>query len=172
MTPDKPVITTQGLNDIGVTLNLAYPGRSWQEVVLANTSEHHIIAALVLYEFTKQDGTKGFARDVICDPHVSLEESPLKIKALLTKYSVIPPNSTWLCGVGLDRLRIGSEVPPFEKVQEDLVFQRIVLTPPALTRLDITIDGVITENGHTIGPQKENLRRWVIQIINANKGPQ
>jgi hypothetical protein len=37
MTPDKPVITTKGLNDIGVTLNLAYPGRSWQEVVLANT---------------------------------------------------------------------------------------------------------------------------------------
>lgn len=168
MSTDPPVITTEGLDDIGVTLELAYPGKSWQEVVLKNRGKHHIIAAVVRYEFTKQDGSKGFARDVICDPRISLESNAAKLKDLLVKYPVIPPDSTWLCGVGLDRLRLTGKVPPLEEIQH-LVFQPVVLTPPPLKSLHITLDGAIIEDGQLMGPQRDNPKQWVTDIINASK---
>lgn len=155
----KPVVTTKGLEAIGVTLELAYPERSWQEVVLSNNGEHHIIAAVLLYELTTQDGKKAWARDVILDPNVSLENNPAKIKQLLVKHPVIPPFSRWLLGVGVDRTRIFHGLPSFEDSRNLISLE--LPTAGQLKSVLITIDGAILEDGQIVGTQRENTRQWV-----------
>lgn len=161
MSNPKPVVTTKGLEPIGVTLELAYPGESWQEVVLTNKTRAHIIAAVVLYELTTLDGKKALARDVIFNPNVSLESNPTRIGQLLVKHPVIPPSSRWLVGVGVDRLRIMQGLPSFEESRP--LISQLPTTRP-LKSVHITIDGVILEDGQIVGPQREDTKQWVSEM--------
>ncbi|HEX8137297.1 MAG TPA: hypothetical protein VF544_06875 [Pyrinomonadaceae bacterium] len=166
-TVKNPIVTTTGLAEIGLKLRPAYPNRSWQEVVLTNEGTHHIIAAVIHYELTSEDGRKQVAREIICDPNISLETSPTKIKELLARYPVIPPHSNWLAGVGIDRVRLSNRVPPFEETRH-LMAQKISFD--FLSSVNITIDGVILEDGQMIGPQLDEPKQWITKVINGFKG--
>ncbi len=154
-----PSVTAKGLESIGLTLEVAYPERSWQAVVLTNHGEHHIIAAVLLYEITSQDGKKALAREVILDPNVSLESDPAKIKRLLVKHPVIPPYSRWLTGVGVDRIRMVRGLPSFEDSRSFISLELPTVSPPK--SIDITIDGAILGDGRILGPQRENTKQWI-----------
>lgn len=166
MVVKKPVVTATGLFEIGLKLTPAYPEDSWQEVILANESKHHIIATVIRYELTAEDGNKQIIRDVICHPNISLETNPAKIKELLARYPVIPSRTRWFAGAGIDRIRIQSTIPPFEETRE-LVAQKFVFD--SLISVNITIDGVILEDGQMLGPQTDNPKQWIIDVINEFK---
>jgi hypothetical protein len=155
----QPSISTQGLEAIGLTLELAYPRESWQELIFTNNGEHQVIAALIHYEFTNVDGQKAFARDVIWDPKVSQETDPTRLKELVSRYQVIPAGSQWLVGVGVERVRLNNRKPSFEESRMH-VYQSLPPTKP-VEQIHISLDAVIIEDGQIIGPQKENIRHWI-----------
>lgn len=159
----NPSITTLGLPEIGLRLTSAYPQQTWQEVVITNEGKHHIIGAVIHYELIAEDGSRQVARDVICHPNVSLETNPVKIKELLAKYPIIPPHTSWLGGLGIDRVRLQGQVPPFEETR-NLVDQNFLFD--SLKSVNITIDGAILEDGQIVGPQKDNPKQWIIDVIN------
>ena len=164
MSSENPRITTLGLPEISVAIQVAYPGKSWQEVVLTNSGEHHLVAAVLVYELTKEDGSKGYARDVICDPGVSAESDPVKLKELLIRTPVIPPQSSWLVGVGIDRTRLSKGLPSFEESRH-LVFQKLVENPPPIKSIHITLDAVILEDGRVVGPQRDNPKQLILDVV-------
>lgn len=165
MNEPKFIITTTGIDRIGLKLTSAYPDKSWQELILQNESDHHIVAAVIRYELVKEDGTTALARDVICEAGVSLESDPEKLKRLLTKLPVIPPRSNWLVGVGIERMRLSSSIPSFEQTRSQ-VFLQPTLNPPALKSVHISVDGVVLEDGQMIGPQVDNPKQWIVDVVN------
>lgn len=167
MNTSHPVVTVKGLEPESVRLELAYPNRSWQELILTNNGKHHIIAAVLLYEFTTADDKRALARDVILDPSVSLETNPTTIKQILGKHPVIPPSSRWLIGVGVDRTRIIGSLPPYEETRSLVAL--LLPIPGPLKTVNITIDGAILEDGQIVGPQKENTKQWVSDMVIKQK---
>lgn len=167
MNTNDIAVTSEGLDEIGVFLRVAYPGKSWQQVRLDNTGKHHIIAAVILYEVSLADGNKTYARDVIWHPRVSRENDPSKLRELLLKYPVIPPGSTWLAGVGVDRKRLTQRLMSYEQ-SRSLTYQEFVISTP-IKSIHISLDSAITENGQVIGPQQENIRQWMDDVAKKLK---
>src|SRR5918911_2931483 len=158
----SPNITINGIDEMGIQLALAYPVHSWEELVLTNKSEHHIIAAVVLYELIREDGKRLFVRDIICHPQISLESNPAKIRELLANYPVVPPQSNWLVGFGVDRTQLTRGLPSFH-ASRSLVSQELMLDPPPQS-VCITIDGAILDDGRIVGPQKDSPKQWIITM--------
>ncbi|MGH9839574.1 MAG: hypothetical protein ACREEM_12405 [Blastocatellia bacterium] len=157
-------VTASGLEEIGVKLAPAYPQRSWREMILSNESDHHIIAVVMVYEVTREDNEKISLGHVIALPELSLENDPVRIRAFLEKHPIIPPHSKWLVGLGVENKRLTDTLPTFEEAQSSTFMQDVTLTPKALKSVHITLDGVILENGQTVGPQTRNTR----QVISDN----
>jgi hypothetical protein len=160
-------VTASGLEEIGVKLIPAYPDRSWREMILTNESDHHLIAVVMTYEMTGEDGQKGFGLNVLMRPEVSLETDPAKIAAFLTKYPdpypLIPPHSKWLVGVGMQNLRFTDTLPSFEEARNFSSIEED--TPPVLKGVHVFLDGVILEDGRTVGPQTRIIRQVLIDYM-------
>lgn len=62
---DNLVITTKGLDDFGVTLELPYEGRSPYHVLLLNNSQYQIIACQIVFEFVTDKGEVRPAHKVV-----------------------------------------------------------------------------------------------------------
>ena len=159
-----PTITFQGLASDGIHVTAAYPDQSWQEVILTNSGNHHVAALVILYQLTVNDGYTILVRDVICDPHVNMESDPAKLKELLSQYPVIPPHTRWLAGAGVDRIRVGKQIPDFESART-LVGQQFPFEMNALKSVRISIDGALLDTGQFIGPQTDNPKQWILDVV-------
>jgi|GEM_PF-5147182 len=158
------IVTTSGISEIGVKLIPAYPDRSWQEMILTNESNQHIIAVIVIYEVTREDGQMMPLQYIICHPELSLETDPSKIKALLKKYSLLPPHSKWLVGLGVERTQLADTLPTLEETRASAYLQDLVLTPP-IKKVHVILDGIIFEDGRTAGPQKNDPRQVIAKTL-------
>ncbi len=158
-----PVIA-YGLDDIGVKLTPAYPDRSWREMILSNGSDYHIVAAVIIYEFTREeDGQKLAVTQVFGHPEVALEKDPTKIKTLVNKYPLFPPHSKWLVGLGIDNMQIKENLPTLEEALESsgTLIEPTDIDKKPLKQIAVILDGVMLEDGQLVGPQKLNIRQLV-----------
>jgi hypothetical protein len=136
-------------------------------MILTNDSNYFLIAVVLVYEVNRQDGQKEYIRHLLGRPEVSLETDPRKIKDFLTKnpspYSLIPPHSKWLVGFGTSNIRITESMPSFEYAQNFSSIEEDPTIPrPALKGMHVYLDGVILEDGRTVGPQVQNIRQVLI----------
>jgi hypothetical protein len=155
-------IIAYGLDDIGVKLTPAYPDRSWREMILSNGSDYHIVAAVIIYEFTREeDGQKLAVSQIFGRPEVALEKDPIKIKTLANKYTLFPPHSKWLVGLGIDIMQIKENLPTLEEALESsgTLLELTDLNKKPLKQIAIILDGVMLEDGQLVGPQKLNIRQ-------------
>jgi hypothetical protein len=169
-----PVIA-YGLDDIGVKLTPAYPDRSWREMILSNGSDYHIVAAVIIYEFTREeDGQKLAVSQVFGHPEVALEKDPIKIKTLINKYPlfIFPPHSKWIVGLGIDNMQIKENLPTLEEVLESsaMLLELTDIDKKPLKQIAIILDGVMLEDGQLVGPQKLNIRQLLEEKLQQRPG--
>jgi hypothetical protein len=165
-----PVIA-YGLDDIGVKLTAAYPDRSWREMILSNESDYHVVYAVIIYEFTREeDGQKLAVSQFFGHPEVALEKDPIKIKTLVNKYPLFPPHSKWVVGLGIDNMQIKENLPTLEEVLESsaTLLEPIDIGKKPLKQIVIILDGVILEDGKLVGPQKINIRQSLEERLQQN----
>jgi hypothetical protein len=159
-------IIAYGLDDIGVKLTPAYPGKSWREMILSNESDYHIVAGIIIYEFTRaEDGEKLAVSQLFGHPEVALEKDPSKIKTLVNKYPLFLPNSKWVVGLGIENLRIKENLPTLEEVLESsaMLLDPIGIDKKPLKQIAVILDVVMLEDGQLVGPQKLNIKEFTEQ---------
>lgn len=167
-----PVIA-YGLDDIGVKLTPAYPDQSWREMILSNGSDYHIVAAVIIYEFTREeDGQKLAVSQVFGHPEVALEKDPIKIKTLVNKYPLFPPHSKWLVGLGIDNMQIKENLPSLEEAlgSSAMLLELTDIGKKPLKQIAVILDGVMLEDGQLVGPQKLNIRQLTEQRLQQRPG--
>lgn len=166
-------VTASGLDDLGVKLTPAYPDRSWREMILSNGSDYHIVAAVIIYEFTREeDGQKLAVSQIFGHPEVALEKDPIKIKTLVNKYPLFPPHSKWLVGLGIDNMQIKENLPTLEEALESsgTLIELTGIDKKPLKQIAVILDGVMLEDGQLVGPQKLNIRQSIEERLQQRPG--
>ena len=127
------------------------------------------MALVIRYDITGLDDKSFTIREIICEPGVSLETDPKRMKLYLRDRQVISPRSTWLVGFGVDRMRFDGALPTYE---QGLSLVAVEATRPRnefAKRIRVTIDGAILDNGHVIGPRKDEVRQRVADMLKARQ---
>ena len=156
------IVTPHGLEEIGLRLAPAYPGRSWQELIISNSSDEYIIAALIKYDVIRIDDQMQGVGYLIWHPKINKERDPDKRRALLHIHHMIPPHSTWLVGLNIENTRLeNSNLPPLEQVQASGSIQGLSLTPLPIKQVNVTVSAAILEDGRILGSQPDELKKLI-----------
>ena len=156
------IVTAKGLGEIGLHLAPAYPDRSWQELIISNSSNDYVIAVLIKYDVMRIDGESQGVGYLIWHPEINKETDPEKRRALLRIYHMIPPNSTWLVGLNIENTRLkNSTLPPLEEVQASGSIKALSLTPLPIRQVDVTVSAAMIEDGRIFGSQPDELKKLI-----------
>jgi hypothetical protein len=159
-------ITTKGLDEFRVTLEVPYGGKSPHHVLLLNNSKHHIMACEIVFEFGTPKGEIYPARKVIAYSDLLNEQDTSKRKALLKAQPGIPPGTKWLIGMGFDP----DLVPIKDNVLPLLDTKQLVESSEnsrRFSQLTIRLHAVVFDTGEAVGPGAtaflEHLRTEVLE---------
>lgn len=142
---DDLIITTQGLEELGITLQAPYGSRSFHHALIINNGPHHVLACDVLFEVVAKNGEVSSGHKVVFS-HALAEEDPAERRAFLMKEPAIAPHTKWLVGLGVDPALepVGDTPPP---LADDAILPDV----KNYKQLNITLKAVVIEDGRAFG---------------------
>lgn len=170
MEESRLIITTRGIDELGIKLEHPYGERSLQHAVLTNDGPHYLLACSLVFEVTTKDGRVLSSEKVVYDADPLLEKDITKRKALLKKNPGIAPNTRWLIGIGDDTglEPITTTPPPFS---EQSIVHKLFPDMQNYTHFSITLAGAVTETGEAFGPRAREFQaalneKWLKEYLN------
>jgi hypothetical protein len=155
-------LTAKGNDELGIKLELPYGADSPADVVITNNSSHNLLAYKIHWSCIKYNGEVVERQSIKYHPLALSEKNQDRRMELLANQPLLAPHTKWFVGLGRENRQITGKTPKLDEVGRD---PQLFPDLKAYKQINVTLDGIILENGQVIGRDPAAFEREINKLV-------